>query len=466
MAEPTTNYEAGYPDFIDELLLVFEQSQANDRDKVLARFHNAQEKKIQALMEYLGVHPFQGWDPANPAAGPTTSQTINERIINIGGTGSCLEQGVICNYLGSNGIDPTGLVLTMVNDLPEFKNPGTGWIPTNPPNPYPSCPPFPEEPPYPTPTPTGFPTPPGYNPDTYPWPIPGFDPDTGFEYPMGPWMQFITWAVGSLFAAYQARNISNINFGPAGIPFSKLPQVWQKLLTLPKVFPNTTVNMPAGAGTPFNNPLTTDRASLLDSWDVTLSMLEKLRDAFGIEYTVIFGNGSDALTVQFDHRFNAGEFGADHSKVFTVISPDGDFEVKQVELSTVKQEGWANPGFYNVVFTTSVPFNARLVLVYQRVQQIATLGSPTSWREEIISGGPTFVTTDIPADGKAARPVLTVWARTAPGVAWVPLEYNGGTTATNANDFGLSVGAFTATIDTSPAAGYTQVRVLYQCQIK
>ena len=46
MPEPTTNYAAGFPDFIDELFLVFQQPEVSERDKVLALFHNAQEKKI------------------------------------------------------------------------------------------------------------------------------------------------------------------------------------------------------------------------------------------------------------------------------------------------------------------------------------------------------------------------------------------------------------------------------------
>ena len=474
MAEPTTEFQSQYPDDIDPKFLNFETSAA-DKRRVDALEHNAQEEKIEQLQKYIGPHPTMGWDPDNPAAPPTGRDTLNDRITQGGGTGGCVEQSVICNFSGDGGIDPGGLVQAMTGEVAYFVIPPTGWIPLAPPTTTPSCPPFPDEPPYPTPTPTGYPTPipdgnpippGGYNPDTYPWPIPGFDPVTDDVFPMGPFLQFLNWGIGTFFADVQGRNAGNINFGPFGLPFANMPEAWKGVINLIRVFANTTSDMPAGAGSVLlDDPNTLGRASLLNVLDSTLSVVSQLVGAFGIEVHQLVGNGTTTITHSFAKGFNAGQAGSDHADLFKVISPD-------MQNPTIASVGGAVSGFkaageYTVTFDVAPAAGAILYLVFQTAapHRVSQGDSDNKYIETLTPSPPnTFTLTGVPMDQKGGFADLMVFAGAAGG-PYTFLENNGTGAATTANDYGTSLSGGVFTVLTDFPSAYGEIVAHYNCDL-
>lgn len=461
MGEPTTTTESQFPDDIDGVFFSYESGPVDERTHAKAEKDNFKEQKIKRLQEYVGVHHTQGWDPANPLAPPASRETINERLTKIGGTGGFIEQGIINNFSGTGGIDPTGLILGKTGELPEFVIPPTGCIPLQPPSPVGIFNPvFPEEPPYPTPTPTGYPTNP-FDPDLWPWPNPGFDPDTPDAYPMGPWMQWVTWAIGYSQVAWQVQNAGNINFGPFGLPFANLPGPWKDVINLLRVYTITHAEMPAGAGQPlYDDPNTLYRASLLNVLDSTLSVVSQLVGGWGVEIHKLVGNGTTTISHWFANGFNAGELSGDHAAIFKVVSPDGTYDINEVGTSLT---GFQGPGAYDVKFDAAPPSGAIIFLVCQNARpSIATEGGPAMWVTEKLTPSPadTFTLTYVPADGDIGK-VLDVEASIVAGGPYVHLADNGTGSATSADDFGTSLSAGVFKVLTNAAQAYGEIEVKY-----
>jgi hypothetical protein len=463
MANPTTNYSSGWADVIYPGNTQQERSLADNRLIQRARDYNIHDEEIKAIQAYLGAHPTQGWTPT--ASGPGFG-TINDRFNRIAGTGNTIDQGVIHNYGGPTGIDPNGLILGKTGELSEFVIPNTGCIPLEPPTPSGIYNPvFPSEPPWDPPPTTPFPeypVPPGY-----PWPNPDTNPtDNPDAYPMGPWMQWVTWAVGYSQVVWQVQNAGNINLGPAGLIWDGMPDPWKNLLLAGPVFNETTAYMPVPAGQAFTTPDTLGRASMFDAFDVTLSVLSALKNSLKIDFVVLTGDGDTVISANPGTDVNFGVTGADHADIFTVICSDIDaldLTLDQVEIGAVKQVGFqTSPGVLDWRFDAAVPNGARVVVVYQSgLPDLVTDAANTSMRGfDQFSGGPltSFATTktikDTGISGAVGPDAIVIDIGNGGNV----LQYTSG--VPGASQWGYTAG--TKTITTGTAT--TDLDVLYSSE--
>lgn len=465
MSEPTTSYQSQYPGDKYEGNIQRERSLANDRLVAAARDYNIHDVEIRALQCFLGFAGPGGFGPFDPAGPkPGTGDTIVDRLIRIAGTASdsvCVDDGLICNYFGPDGIDPTGqnYIDTTASWI------GPAWI-----NPI-AIPGVPPVPPF---NPQG--------PAVVPWPKPGggvVGGPGGFVWPLPPWpvapgffslagpqaLAFRDWllAYGALSQTNALRwlvqSSETINFWSR--VYDELPSAlreivdvfdsWLSARTLPSVL---------------------NRASIFDVLAPTASIVRHLLSAFRVGVytgTVTGGHISFTTTSPFD----AGAPGRPAGDLITIISNNYDASYDSSNLLDIETHPGGTPvtgiqpaGSYRVTGTAAFDTTAGtevLVLVFHGTPNKTVQGDESTWREELIGGGgPTFVTSEVPIDGKGARPIFTVWARTGAGAPWTPLAYNGGAVATDGTDFGYTVG--TKTIDTFVPAAYAEVRVLYQCE--
>jgi hypothetical protein len=447
MANPTTNYSSGYPDAIYPKNTQQERSLADNRLIQRARDYNIHDQEICALQQYIGVHPTPGWSPTSgPTSGGPGGGTINERITYIGGTGNCIEQGVICNYGGVGGIDPGGLILAKTGELPEFVTPPTGCIPLEPPSPSGFYNPvFPDPPPWNPPTNPSYP--PYPVPDDYPWPT-DFDPEVDDGFPMGTWMQYMMWGVGYSQVQWQAQNAGNINLGPAGLTRAGTPGPWVDLMESAPVITESTQHMPIPEGQTFSTAAERDRFAMIDAFDITLTTLAALKNMLGVDYMVLTGNGTDTISYNPGTAVNFGTDGADHANVFTVISSDIDalnLTFDQAEIAAVKLDGFiTSPGTVDWVFDTPVPSGARVVLVYQSSIPSLITDAPNNSRlgHQNISGGPatTWVTTKTIEDAGIDSIPFAIVYDPATGVV---LKYTSGTAGAGEWEYNVSTRTIT-----------------------
>jgi hypothetical protein len=423
MPQPTTTYNCSYPDVIYPGNTQQERSLANNALIQRARDYNIHDEEIKCLQQYIGPHPVAGWTPGGPGG---LGRTINTRITRILGTGDCIEQGIICNF-GSGGgsgigkgIDPSGLILAKTGELPEFTNPGTGWVPLYPPDPsgvY--CPPFPDEPPFPTPTPTPtfptYPVPPGYS-----WPVPDFNPgEEPDAYPIGPLFQYWMWAIGSLQTAWQTQNAQNIKLLPGGMATNGIPLLWQQWLSLPRLWPVTTADMLPGAGAPIPGYGVTGHPAIFEALEHLIHHVQGMSEMFGMQWQVFETGGSPGTFLDVDGApgINTGSVtvAEDASAPgFLVTLYADDSVVLPAVIDIVPNGGGSTivgtgdrPDF-RIEFGGPLPANTRMgVLYYYRTDSAFGKLGPTMpsavdrivWQDPAIIGGGGLTATTSTGDG-------------------------------------------------------------------
>lgn len=460
MAEPRTTYQSPYPS--DKFQGNVQQERTESGRLVSnARDYNIHDVEIRALQCFLGLATtIGGFSPSGPK--PGTGDTIVDRLRRIAGTASCWEDGTICDYSGPDGIDPgaTNYIATTATYL------GEDWIdPTALP---PTPPPFPLDP-----LPPGVPWPgPGggsfqYTPPAFPgapWVPP---PPVGPAAPTLPFQWFAKfgiqyWQYVQAENAYRwaAQSAETINFWPR--PLSDLWEWITDLISLGD-------NWPVG-----RVPSATDRASIFDVLLGNSIVSQLVRRAFGIAVypgtisgTVItFDTGTDVL--------DSGAPGATVGDTILVLSTLNNSTYERANLIDLQNAATTSilgtgpvagaAGPFRIIgssaFTSPVLTDV-LVVTFKGAPLKTTQGDENTIRNEQILGGPTFVTTDTITDGKGGRPIANVLVRTAPGGPWIFLNFSGGVSATDANNYGYTAG--TKTIDTFAPAGYIEVQVQYMC---
>lgn len=265
MSKPKTTYTSNFP---DSPYPGNTRQERSLQDSVLAqraRDYNIHDEEIKALQNYVGPHPESGWTQGD--------DTVNERIVRLGGTGACSEEGDICNY---DAIDPSGFMVQNTGILiTHWTNP-TG-IPWEPP-----VPPVPDgAPPWPGP---GGPPPPGPGPggggpngdpvgptDPYPAPTAPWNPDSPTTQPFGPWtdptpgtdgglewnkldfLQWVIWKLDTSMLMHEWQSGETINVQPR--TYTDYMEPMRLLVELLEGWPTSRVN-PA--------TLTPPRISLFD----------------------------------------------------------------------------------------------------------------------------------------------------------------------------------------------------------
>lgn len=462
MPEPTTSYQARYPNDKYPGNTQQERSLANERLVAEARKYNKHDEEIQAIQCFLGLAktPF---DPSGPD--PGTGTTIIDRLTRIGGTAEgCLEEGILCNYGGPDGIDPSAA--SYIDTTGDWI--GAPWIdPTGLP-----------------PRPPAAPIPGGGGPAAAPWPGPGGGGNPGGPvFPVPPWVPpapagpvqpTLPWQWFLKYGIQYWQWVQATNAWRWSVQSGEVINLWSRPYDELWEFFTDIINLFGTWPTGRTSPSADNRASIFDVLLGDTIIAQLLKEALGIKvYTgtvssgeIEFDTGSDPL--------DTGAPGVSVGDILVVVSNNVDSTYAKANFTDLENDSAVSVLGTGVVAGAAGPFHLIAgsaldeptgtdvrVLVFSGTPRKTTQGDENTWRNELIAGGPTFITTDVPVDGKGARPIFTVWARTGAGAAWVPLEYNGGGVATNANDFGYTVG--TQTIDTFVAAGYTQVRVQYMC---
>lgn len=277
MATPRNNHTARYPGDKDPANPQHARRESDNRFIKLASDYNLHDAILQAIMCFVGFD--ENFDPTGPATGPDgktpgSGSTIIERIIRIGGTGYCLDDGDIWNYGGTYGVDPGGLNLSKTGEpaLDPIVNPPDGWIPLNPVDPSGIvCPEFP------TPPPPPWPVPPGY---------PDYNPDNSDTYPFGPWMQYVSWAIAAQQAAWQVQNAQNINLGPGGMVRAGFPAPWLDLMRSGQLYPLTTTEMVPTPGLTIPDFDTTNMVSVWDAVSTLMNFVTGMAGMLGFEWHV------------------------------------------------------------------------------------------------------------------------------------------------------------------------------------
>jgi hypothetical protein len=465
MAVPRTTYTSTYPD--DKYSGNIQQERTESGRLIAnARDYNIHDVEIRALQCFLGfTGPGSGFGPFNPSGPkPGTGDTIVDRLIRIAGTSSvvCIDEAAICNYNGPNGIDPSGTTYISTTATwvgAPWLNPGVGVpgvppVPPVNPNPGPAVVPWPK----PGGAPQGpvpfFPAP--FNPPVPPGPFSLAGPAA---MDMDEWLRYIQWL--TTLNAYRHDSLSSETINIWARVYDELPSAIREVVSLLDGWPSGRTL-----------PSTLNRASLLDATFSSMAVVKHLLSGLGIGIytgTVTAGYVNFTTTSPFD----AGAPGRSAGDLVTLLSNNyhASFDSSNLlDLEThpggVAVTGPQVAGSYRVTGTAAFDLTAGtevLVLVYHGTPYKSVQGDESTWREELLGGGgPTFVTSEVPIDGKGARPIFTVWVRTGPGTPWVPVAYNGTGLASDATDFGYAPG--TKMLDTFGPAGYTEARVLYQCE--
>ncbi|MHA2066479.1 MAG: hypothetical protein ACXABY_19075, partial [Candidatus Thorarchaeota archaeon] len=327
MASPTTTYTSGFPDIVWPGNLKQERSLQQNVLLQRARDYNILDREVCQTQAYIGLHPIQGWAPGD--------DTLNDRLVKLGGTGSCPEDGEFCNYFGIAGLDPqaTGYVQTTGTWF------GTDWIsPTgvfgDPNNPgLPGLP--------------GNPPPPPKNPlsPMEPWQKPGIDPDKngggdaapkfpgdgdGFDgrdfFPPGEPVE-PEWAVKnhmlyqnfiSEALAFRINTLSSENILLQPLSYSELLPFFTRLIETWDEFPSARTK-----------PSQMDRAALLDVLLPLVGRILQVTDLIGIQWAkgTIADDGT-YITYQGTNQ-NFGPQGADPTKIGLIVS---NFNIPEFDI--------------------------------------------------------------------------------------------------------------------------------------
>ena len=458
MAKPVASYNPLYPNAKDPLNTQQERTTATNQLIARAADYNQHDEMLRALECYLGIHPVS-WQ--------TGDDTVNDRLVRIGGTAGCWEAGTICGYdtIDPSGwyIDKTGFIGTWIDPTGV---PGVGPAAPNGPQPTGIAWPGPGGPPpngvQPNPPLPGNPNPgnpgnpPGdvnpYNPPPFPggpfgpaapgggqrpWnpPFnPGGAPLRPLEWTTQDYLRFLNWKVDTNMLRHEWANASNINF-------------WDR--NYASLFPSVTDTIELIDGWPNARPLPSveGQATMFDWMLPANGLVQQMSRAMGIQWfpgTIQAGG----LEIDFDTSstpINGGNGSTPASSVVFLLAPTAHATTSSTNIADMRTEpgdvsiitgGMATGGAHNILLTTAIPFPLRgmtiLVGVFTSRLQISVQGDNTTRVVEnlIDGGGGVFTPTFIATDGVNNEPAATLVVLSGGLAAGTPLQYNGGSLGT------------------------------------
>jgi hypothetical protein len=472
MARPQASYDPLFPNAKDPRNTQLERTTADNNLIARAADANRVDEILQVLMTYLGTHPF------NWAEG---DDTVNDRIVRIGGTAACFGKGTICNYATpTTGIDPIGG--GFVATTGEYFD--GGWIGRNGIFGAPGIPGTAVLPPF-------APIPP-IIPQTgvaVPWPNPGGgNPGAGPrglnpvipQFPIGPdelpqltnpWEWFAEFGLKYWDFVRRANAFRWATQSSENILVQ--PSVWDEILALFRELAGYIDGWPSSRTDP--SDLNPGRASIFDVLFPVAGITRQLTHALGIEWyagTI----SADGANIGFDtgtDLLNTGHENTDVTKIALIVSNLDDTSLRNTNVDAIETDpggvdkvgqGLQTAGAYRLSLTSAVPSDNRpagsdpasvMVGVYTERPQVSVAGDNTTWVVENLAGGPSFTPAFVPIDSDLnTEPVATVTVLTGGLATGTPLQFSAAALASG--EWGISG----STITTFAADGISAIQFM------